>query len=44
MSEPASTIDPELGVSRPATMRQPEGPSNAKNEPRGTSRSSSRTA
>src|SRR3954470_17269299 len=50
MSLPASVMLPELGVSRPATMRsvvvlpQPEGPSRAKNEPRGTSRSRSRTA
>src|SRR3954469_3442182 len=50
MSLPASVMAPELGVSRPATIRsvvvlpQPEGPSSAKNEPRGTSRSRSRTA
>src|SRR3954447_4331067 len=50
MSLPASVIVPAVGVSRPATMRsvvvlpQPEGPSSAKNEPRGMSRSSSRTA
>src|SRR6478609_9363179 len=41
---------PAVGVSRPATMRnvvvlpQPDGPSSAKNEPRGTSRSRSFTA
>src|SRR3954453_18370663 len=41
---------PELGVSSPATIRsvvvlpQPDGPSSAKKEPRGTSRSSDRTA
>src|SRR3954447_10630703 len=50
MSLPASVMLPELGVSRPATMRSvvvlphPEGPSSAKNDPRGTSRSRSRTA
>src|SRR4051794_2473525 len=50
MSLPASVIVPELGSSRPATIRsvvvlpQPDGPSRAKNEPRGTSRSRSRTA
>src|SRR4051812_21025273 len=50
MSLPARVIEPELGVSRPATIRsvvvfpQPDGPSSAKNDPRGTSRSRSRTA
>src|SRR6478609_714601 len=50
MSLPASVIEPEVGVSRPATIRsvvvlpQPDGPSSAKNEPRGMSRSRSRTA
>src|SRR4051794_15629768 len=50
MSLPASVIVPEVGVSRPATIRsvvvlpQPDGPSRAKKEPRGTSRSSDRTA
>src|SRR6478609_10316737 len=50
MSLPASVIDPRVGVSSPATIRsvvvlpQPEGPSSAKNEPRGTSRSRSLTA
>src|SRR6478735_7030462 len=50
MSLPASVIDPEVGVSRPATIRsvvvlpQPDGPRRAKNEPFGMSRSSSRTA
>src|SRR3954465_7468074 len=50
MSSPASVIVPEVGVSSPATIRsvvvlpQPGGPRSAKNEPRGTSRSSDRTA
>ncbi len=40
MSLPASVIVPEVGVSRPATIRsvvvlpQPDGPSSAKNDPR----------
>src|SRR5215204_2421135 len=43
-------IVPDVGVSRPATMRSvvvlphPEGPSRAKNEPCGTSRSRALTA
>ena len=50
MSLPPSVIVPEVGVSSPATIRsvvvlpQPEGPSSAKNEPLGTSRSSDFTA
>src|SRR5690349_23918590 len=50
MSWPASVIVPEVGVSRPATIRrvvvlpQPEGPSSAKNDPLGTSRLRSSTA
>src|ERR1043165_7073006 len=50
MCSPASRIVPEVGVSRPATIRsvvvlpQPDGPSSAKNDPRGTSRSRSLTA
>src|SRR3954449_481630 len=50
MSCPARVIAPEVGVSSPATMRsvvvlpQPDGPSSAKKDPRGTSRSSSLTA
>ena len=50
MSLPLSSIVPEVGVSSPATMRsvvvlpQPEGPSSAKNEPLGTSRSRAFTA
>src|SRR6266702_2746166 len=50
MSESPMRIVPEVGVSRPATIRrvvvlpQPEGPSSAKNEPCGTSRSSDFTA
>src|SRR4051812_24355263 len=50
MSCPASVIDPDVGLSSPATIRsvvvlpQPDGPSRAKNEPRGTSRSRSLTA
>src|SRR5690242_204939 len=50
MSLPARWMVPEVGVSSPATMRrvvvlpQPEGPSRAKNEPVGTSRSRSSTA
>src|SRR6478735_160575 len=50
MSWPASSIEPAVGVSRPATIRsvvvlpQPDGPSSAMNEPRGTSRSRSLTA
>src|SRR3954462_12177195 len=50
MSWPASVIPPEVGVSRPATIRRvvvlphPDGPRRAKNEPRGTSRSRSSTA
>src|SRR4051812_20687675 len=45
MSRPPSSIVPDVGVSRPATMRSgvvfphPEGPRSAKNEPLGTSRS-----
>src|SRR4051794_11115322 len=50
MSLPASLMVPDVGVSRPATIRRvvvlphPEGPSRAKNEPVGTSRSRSSTA
>ena len=50
MSLPPSVIVPEVGVSSPATIRsvvvlpQPEGPSSAKNDPVGTSRSSDFTA
>src|SRR5689334_11171865 len=50
MSRPASLIVPDVGVSRPATIRRvvvlphPDGPSRAKNEPLGTSRSSASTA
>src|SRR3954454_7361033 len=50
MSLPPSVMLPEVGVSRPATIRrvvvlpQPEGPRRAKNEPVGTSRSSDFTA
>src|SRR6188768_3152726 len=50
MSWPARVIEPEVGVSSPATIRnvvvlpQPEGPSSAKNEPVGMSRSNDRTA
>src|SRR5262245_53919576 len=50
MSCPDRVIDPDVGVSRPATilrvvvLPQPDGPSSAKNEPRGTSRSRSSTA
>src|SRR3954451_8718189 len=50
MSFPPRVMVPEVGVSRPATIRsvvvlpQPEGPSSAKKEPRGTSRSRSLTA
>src|SRR6478609_10627250 len=50
MSRTPSWMVPEVGVSRPATIRsvvvfpQPEGPSSAKNEPLGTSRSSVLTA
>src|SRR3954453_8391612 len=50
MSRPPRAIEPDVGVSRPATIRnvvvlpQPEGRSRAKNEPLGTSRSSASTA
>src|SRR6478736_4000259 len=50
MSLPASVIVPDVGVSRPATIRRvvvlphPDGPSRAKNDPVGTSRSRSSTA
>src|ERR1700710_30449 len=50
MSLPPSVIDPDVGVSRPATIRRvvvlphPEGPRSAKNDPVGTSRSSDFTA
>ena len=50
MSLPPSVIVPSVGVSRPATIRsvvvlpQPDGPSRAKNEPVGMSRSRSFTA
>src|SRR5262245_19716597 len=50
MSSPASVMVPSVGSSSPATIRsvvvlpQPEGPRRAKNEPRGTSRSSESTA
>src|SRR6476469_3192839 len=50
MSLPLRVIVPEVGVSRPATIRsvvvlpQPDGPSRAKKEPVGTSRSSDFTA
>src|SRR3954467_10559494 len=50
MSRPPRAIEPDVGVSRPATIRsvvvlpQPEGPSRAKNEPVGMSRSSDFTA
>src|SRR3954451_8622486 len=50
MSCPARVIVPEVGVSRPATIRsvvvlpQPDGPSSAMNDPRSTSRSRSETA
>src|SRR6476620_4660243 len=50
MSRSPSMIWPEVGVSSPATMRRvvvlphPEGPSSAKNDPAGTSRSSDLTA
>src|SRR4051812_2063221 len=50
MSLPPRVIVPDVGVSRPATIRrvvvlpQPEGPSSAKNDPVGTSRSSDFTA
>ena len=50
MSCPASVIVPEVGVSRPATIRSvvvlphPDGPSRAKNAPAGTSRSIDFTA
>src|SRR5262245_50458005 len=50
MSWPARVIVPLVGDSRPATMRSvvvlphPEGPRSAKKAPRGTSRSSERTA
>src|ERR1035437_1267367 len=43
-------IEPDVGSSRPATMRSvvvlphPDGPSNAKNEPSGITRSKSSTA
>src|SRR3954452_13357432 len=50
MSASPIRIDPEVGVSRPATIRKvvvlphPDGPSSAKNEPCGTSRSKDLTA
>src|SRR3954449_2466708 len=50
MSCPASEMGPAGGVWSPATIRSvvvlphPDGPSRAKNDPRGTSRSRSRTA
>src|SRR4051812_3399953 len=50
MSCPASVIVPEVGVSRPATIRSvvvfphPDGPRRAKNAPAGTSRSRDLTA
>src|SRR4051795_11336876 len=50
MSLPPRVMLPDVGVSSPATMRrvvvfpQPEGPSRAKNDPVGTSRSSDCTA
>ena len=50
MSRSPSWIVPDVGVSSPATIRsvvvlpQPDGPSRAKNEPLGTSRSRSSTA
>src|SRR6476620_8303948 len=50
MSRPASRIVPDVGVSSPATilsvvvLPQPDGPSSAKKEPLGTSRSRSSTA
>src|SRR6476659_2042329 len=50
MSRPPSVMVPDVGVSRPATMRsvvvlpQPDGPRSAKNDPVGTSRSSDFTA
>src|SRR4051812_41361954 len=50
MSLPAKVIVPDVGVSSPATIRRvvvlphPDGPSSAKKEPRGMSRSRSRTA
>src|SRR4249919_2526413 len=50
MSLPPRLMVPDVGVSRPATIRNvvvlphPEGPSSAKNEPVGTSRSRSSTA
>src|ERR1044071_7898858 len=50
MSLPPSVIVPEVGVSSPATIRSvvvlphPEGPSRAKNDPVGTSRSRDFTA
>src|SRR6478735_6912477 len=50
MSWPARVIEPDVGVSSPATIRsvvvlpQPDGPSSAKNEPFGMSRSRSVTA
>src|SRR6478752_2227986 len=50
MSRSPRRMVPDVGVSSPATMRSvvvlphPEGPSRAKNEPLGTSRSSASTA
>src|SRR4249919_2448852 len=50
MSLPPRLMVPDVGVSRPATIRNvvvlphPEGPSRAKKEPVGTSRSRSSTA
>src|SRR3954451_2082921 len=50
MSLPLSSIDPEVGVSSPATIRsvvvlpQPDGPRRAKNDPAGTSRAIDLTA
>src|SRR3954447_1646060 len=50
MSRPPSRMVPDVGVSSPATMRSvvvlphPEGPSSAKNDPDGTSRSRVSTA
>src|SRR4051812_17235809 len=50
MSVSPIRMDPEVGVSSPATIRNvvvfphPDGPRSAKNEPCGTSRSSSFTA
>ena len=50
MSSPPRAMLPEVGSSSPATMRSvvvlphPDGPSRAKNEPWGTTRSRSSTA